>query len=530
VELTKQCLMHLSQVTQGVEYEVIVVDNASSDGTAEFLAGLSGNVQIISNDANLGFAKACNQGARAAKGRYLVFLNNDTIPLEGWLAAMVDEVKTHPEVAVVGSKLLYPDDTIQHAGVVFSRCNSLPYHVYSRIPSDVGVVNRRREFQVVTGACMLVRKEVFEAVRGFDEGYRNGFEDVDLCLKIRDRGGRVVYQPKSVLYHLESQTPGRKDHDEENAKRLLGRWGDQWLVDEDVVCGGDGFVVRTIQKNGALGTLLEDLTKAPDRASWERVAEVERLALSGDIAAIRPILLQVDLWPDDLGALRWAAAVCMRVGAPEHAEAFWRHMLKYEGVFDARAGLARLCIESGAFDEAEEHLKVLSVQVNAESLILRGVLAMQRLQYAAAADAFNVALQRDGDSRKAHLGLSMAAMALGQTDEAWEHCATVLSHEIDDAEAIHCLLRAGTALGRWRPLADYLTDYLRLNPGDNSVRFASAGVHVRLEDWEGAREAYEMIRLLDPTFEGLDDLAQILERRTLAVMDPRLMPMSSQVN
>jgi hypothetical protein len=90
----------------------------------------------------------------------------------------------------------------------------------------------------------------------------------------------------------------------------------------------------------------------------------------------------------------------------------------------------------------------------------------------------------------------------------------VLSHEIDDTEAIHWLLRAGAALERWWPLADYLTDYLKLNPGDNSVRFALAGVHARLEDGEGVREAYERIRLLDPTFEGLEDLAQILARQT----------------
>jgi len=128
VELTRQCLHALAAATGGIEYEVIIVDNGSTDETPALLASLGGDVQIIRNDENLGFAKACNQGARAARGRYLVFLNNDTIPQEGWLQALVKEAQAYPNVAVVGSKLLYPDGTVQHAGVAFARANSLPYH------------------------------------------------------------------------------------------------------------------------------------------------------------------------------------------------------------------------------------------------------------------------------------------------------------------------------------------------------------------------------------------------------------------
>ena len=95
-----------------------MVDNASTDGTKEFLSTLGGDVQVINNSENFGFAKACNQGAEKAKGKFLVFLNNDTIPKSGWLSALMDEVTTHSDVSIVGSKLLYPDNTIQHAGVI----------------------------------------------------------------------------------------------------------------------------------------------------------------------------------------------------------------------------------------------------------------------------------------------------------------------------------------------------------------------------------------------------------------------------
>ena len=130
-------------MTGGPSWEIIVVDNASSDTTGDFLAQLSGVVQIIRNPRNLGFAPACNQGARAARGRHLLFLNNDTIPQAGWLEPLLEELDTRPEVAIVGSKLLYEDGTVQHAGVAFSRVFFGPYHIYRGAPADASVVNRR---------------------------------------------------------------------------------------------------------------------------------------------------------------------------------------------------------------------------------------------------------------------------------------------------------------------------------------------------------------------------------------------------
>src|SRR4029077_10795803 len=171
LELTEQCLAELARVTSGISYEVIVVDNHSTDDTAQFLAQLSGDIQIIRNSENLGFAKACNQGARAARGRFLIFLNNDTIPLSNWLTALVAEVTSHPEVGVVGSKLLYEDDTIQHAGVVFSREALMPYHLYRGAHRGHPAVNQRRTFQSVTAACMLSRRESVGAQGGFAEQF-----------------------------------------------------------------------------------------------------------------------------------------------------------------------------------------------------------------------------------------------------------------------------------------------------------------------------------------------------------------------
>jgi GT2 family glycosyltransferase len=336
-DLTRQCLTALAEVTTDVEFEVIIVDNASTDETVDFLGQLAGDVQVIRNAANLGFAAACNQGARAARGRNLVFLNNDTIPQRGWLEALVEEVRTHPEVAVVGSKLLYPDGRIQHAGVAFSRSMFAPYHIYRQFPGDAPAVNYRRELQCVTAACMLIRRDVFEVVGGLDEGYRNGFEDVDLCLKVGEAGWRIVYQPASVLYHLESQTPGRMAHERHNGDRLFARWGDHWwLPDEDAIYFGDGFALRGEDGDGKVRFWLTVLEDEAERRRWETVAEVQRRARRRDVAGIRALLGRVEHWPEEALVLRWAAALCEAVGAPQLAEGFARRLQRATGHPEAR--------------------------------------------------------------------------------------------------------------------------------------------------------------------------------------------------
>ncbi|MBC7323630.1 MAG: glycosyltransferase family 2 protein, partial [Acetomicrobium sp.] len=209
-------------------YEVVVVDNASTDGTCQGLEELRRRygILVVRNALNLGFAKACNQGAAIAKGRYLVFLNNDTVVTDNWLGSMIEVMVKDSKVAIVGAKLLYPNDTLQHAGVVICDAPApiTPGHIYRGKPSDFGPANLDREYQAVTGACMMVRREVFDRVGGFDEGYVNDCEDVDLCFKVRLLGYRVIYSHKSVVYHYESISEGRFKHTMDNLRRLNRKW------------------------------------------------------------------------------------------------------------------------------------------------------------------------------------------------------------------------------------------------------------------------------------------------------------------
>ena len=528
-ELTRQCLTHLSEVTRGCTYEVIIVDNASTDETKDFLTTLAGDIQIIRNTENLGFAKACNQGAASARGQFLVFLNNDTIPKEGWLIALLEEVRNHPEVVVVGSKLLYPDGTIQHAGVVFSRISPTPYHIYSSVPETLPAVNRRREFQVVTAACMLARRDEFNAVGGFDEGYKNGFEDVDLCLKIGQRGGKIVYQPKSVLYHLESQSPGRKDkrNEAENTMRLLAKWEKSILIDEDLISCSDGYAIRYYVEDEKPYYRIEAFKDQDEKVRWEQLAQVQRLLLEsrnqepsdgeqcGVSGELEKVLTAVHKWPEDVEVLRWVATLCQNLNFQDLSAAFWEKLLGIQEDREAQIALAKFALSKGQITEAQTHVTALLTKnvKDKDGLLLTGILDMQRHAYQEASTAFETCLQSGGDERKAHMGLGMASMGLGNARRGWEAFASVLARFPDDIEAIHWLIRAGTALSDWVLLADHLSRFLTRNPAACDVRFALAGVQYRCGSLEEARTNYEMLRVLNADYEGLEDLAQTLRNQ-----------------
>jgi GT2 family glycosyltransferase len=212
-------------------FEVIVVDNGSSPEVRERLAEAGSQVdQLAVNPTNLGFAIASNQGARLARGEYIVFLNNDTIVQEGWLRSLVSAATADPSRGAVGACLLYPDGTIQHAGVSFADDHS-PRHTYAGFPGNTVPARQSRSVQALTAACLLVPRSLFEAVGGFDEGYLNSFEDLDLCFKVRAFGRDVYYCADAVVYHFESTTPGRQFRDDRNYARFLERWDHAVVAD-----------------------------------------------------------------------------------------------------------------------------------------------------------------------------------------------------------------------------------------------------------------------------------------------------------
>jgi len=223
--LTRQCLDTVFQ-TSGDNYEVIVVDDASPDDTASMLEGYGKAITVVTHKGNKGFATSCNDGAAAAKGDYLVFLNNDTIPKKGWLDALVGYADGHPRVGAVGAKLLFPNDTIEHAGMAI-RNDGHPIHIYAGFAADHPAVNKSRLFQILTGACLLLRRSAFDEVKGFDTAFLNSHEDVDLCLRLGRAGHEVHYCHTSEVYHLETSTREMNSPSEvRNTQLYLRRWKD----------------------------------------------------------------------------------------------------------------------------------------------------------------------------------------------------------------------------------------------------------------------------------------------------------------
>jgi GT2 family glycosyltransferase len=238
--LTGRCLEAVLADERRPE-ELIVVDDASTDSTADLLASYGEAIRTVRLERNEGFAAACNRGAALADGEAIVFLNNDTEPRPGWLAALSTYAEEHPAAAVVGARLLYPTGAVQHAGVAIGQ-DGYPHNLYAGFPADHPAVAHSRRLQAVTGACMLVRRETFEAAGGFDTGFLNSLEDVDLCLRIGEAGGEVHYCAAAIVTHLESVSRGRRDRFERSLALYRERWRQRVRRDDLALYAEDGLI------------------------------------------------------------------------------------------------------------------------------------------------------------------------------------------------------------------------------------------------------------------------------------------------
>lgn len=228
---TRQCLRFLGGHVVSVPFEVIVVDDASPDDSAEKLAACEG-VRLVRAERNLGFIGACNLGAEHARGEYLFFLNNDAEVTESWLDILMDTIRGDERIGLVGAKLVYPDGRLQECGgIVWSDGNGWNY---GRNTEPGGAeFNVVRDVDYCSGAAILVRTNVFRQAGGFDTRYAPAYyEDTDLAFAVRTAGYRTVVQPKAVVVHHEGVSNGTdlstgvKKHQELNRKVFVEKWAD----------------------------------------------------------------------------------------------------------------------------------------------------------------------------------------------------------------------------------------------------------------------------------------------------------------
>ena len=241
--ITRQCLDALLAEPEGeIDRQLVVVDDGSTDMTPSLLDTYRDRVLVIRNETALGFAGACNTGVKAATGEFVVLLNNDTVPTSGWLSALVNYAVQHPAAAVVGAKLLFPNDTVQHAGVVIG-LNSLPHHIYAGFPADHPATSVSRRFQIVTAACTLFRRGPWQELGGLDTAFLNGWEDVDYCLRAGEAGHEIHYCAESVVYHFESATRSLvSDAERANHQLYIRRWRDNVEPDDYRYYWQDGLL------------------------------------------------------------------------------------------------------------------------------------------------------------------------------------------------------------------------------------------------------------------------------------------------
>lgn len=233
LDLTRQCVEHVRSTTNPASTEIVVVDDASPDTTAEWMREqqAAGAIKAVFLSPNRGFAGACNAGAAASEGEFVVFLNNDTIVRPGWLQALLAPLANDPNIGLTGARLLYPEGDIQHAGIRLHP-NGLPDHEFRHLPAEDPQVTVSRDRAFVTGACIGLRKDLFRKIGCFDDEFKMYVEDLDLCLKVWNEGLRVRYVAECVVVHLESRTT--PDLEKRTAlvktgmERLFSRWMGRW--------------------------------------------------------------------------------------------------------------------------------------------------------------------------------------------------------------------------------------------------------------------------------------------------------------
>lgn len=208
----RKCLNSITEQARDIEYEIILVDNASTDESQQIIKPEYPTVKLIESNENLGFSRGNNLGAQYAVGEYLLFLNTDTYLIENSIRILSQYLSSHANVAVVGSRLLFEDRSFQlsagHLPNVLVECGDKIRHGFDQMfhalssGLNSSLFSKAKEVGWVTGACMMVRKDVFGEVGGFDENIFMYFEDKDLCKRIADLGWKVMYCPTTSVVHL----------------------------------------------------------------------------------------------------------------------------------------------------------------------------------------------------------------------------------------------------------------------------------------------------------------------------------------
>ena len=355
IDFLEPCVESLFAKTTYKNFEVLIIDNGSScSRTLEYLAQQPDEraISVIRDESPFNFSYLNNLGAKTANGDFILLLNNDTAVINPhWLDEMVATALT-PGVGIVGARLLYPDDTVQHAGLIMGIGGSAGHAFKHASEQDLGYWFRmvlRSEFSAVTGACLLVSKALYNELMGLDElAFPVAFNDVDFCLRVRSRGLRVILEPGALLYHFESKSRGYEDSPEKldrfsrERSRLRQRWI-SWIENDpaynpNLTREHEHFSLRRAQsvRKGRTGSVNLSPDQFDELSSLASAVLITQLKLIFNIAnpsfaslvfvghSLRPLALKIATLRPQATINLWVASGLHRVeclaGAPVVAE------------------------------------------------------------------------------------------------------------------------------------------------------------------------------------------------------------------
>lgn len=290
---TYNCLKSIYENSPDGLYEVIIVDDTSTDHTHDMLQRIAG-VTVIRNESNMGFIGSCNTGAENTRGEFILFLNNDTLVLKNWLEPLIKTMEDDYMTGIVGAKQILPDRRLLEAGIVVFKDGSSRQYGFGYDP-EKPEFNYLREVDVVSGACLMIRKSLWQRVGGFDKRYNVAYyEDMDICFAVREQGYRIVYQPRSEIIHFsgitgEKTSNTRDSFEPENKIRFREKWIKNFRNHHEV---SDIYKARERGKQKYLLVIMHTIPKPDQHSGFLRTFNMLRILNNNGY--------KITLFPDDL--------------------------------------------------------------------------------------------------------------------------------------------------------------------------------------------------------------------------------------
>jgi glycosyltransferase involved in cell wall biosynthesis/GT2 family glycosyltransferase/tetratricopeptide (TPR) repeat protein len=543
-EDTERCLEAISSDGSGPTYEVIIVDNGSTDRTPQLLKAIEGDVQVLRQTGPLPRAQSFNLAAKRARGKYLVFLSNAVEPREGWSKNLVGLAQADERTYCVGGKLIRPDQTVEHIGFLF-REDKTPFSVYRGFSADDPVINQKRVFQAVSASCMLVRRDIFEKLGGFHEDLPEGVEDIDLCLRANALGGKTVYNPEAaVSYHGNESLESA--YTSQGLSKLLTTWSEKIVWDEASVLAKDGFRVQWTTEGAPRYQKVEEFKD-------EQLEEARAQRTAGHPEAAWDILKNlVQHEPRSSQVMTELIELSLDLHRAEEAESILADLAPNQAVLLARA---QVQYQSQKFGQAIQNLKEVTAHLDGLSLAERfeawqlfgtcytrlgrtedaeraylqallenpsserpylglGSAALSAQNWQAAHYGFAIAAAHSPESAKAHFGLGLALSERGMSSAATQEFMTVLQREPDHAEALFHLYKTAMNMGKPELAEIPLKSYLENHSDDTDFLFNLCGLQFKMGHYASAAETCRRVLALSPEHDAAQEVLAKLENQT----------------